>query len=295
MTSFRGNQGDVLLKLRRGIISMKNNMPLLLIIFSLFLTPSLGAAEPAVRKPVAEILGKAVYEEDLVPSQAAAEQKTKLSPAEYQDWHERTRQGALRDRVWSAVFSDYTEKKKIEPTSDEIDSQIRQQKKFMAEDKVRREKQREELAVELTSPGLSEARRKQAQQHLDTLNSLREHDNRLEQERKDPGRAKMWQDAQQRVSRQWVKQWKVNQALYREFGGRLIFQQAGWEPIDAYRALLDRYQANKGFVVHDRSLQDAVYGYFQHKFVYADEKKAQFYFEKPYWERTQEEMKAAGF
>jgi len=29
--------------------------------------------------------------------------------------------------------------------------------------------------------------------------------------------------------------------------------------------------------------------------VYADEKKAQFYFERPYWERTQEEMKAAGF
>lgn len=284
-----------MLKLRRGIIHMKNNIPLLLIIFSLFFTPSLWAAEPAVRKPVAEILGKAVYEEDLVPSKADAEQKAKLSPADYRDWHERTRQGALRGRVWSAVFSDYAEKRKIEPTSDEIDSQISQQKKFMAEDRIRREKQREELAVELKSPGLPEVRRKQAQQHLDTLNSLREHDNRMEQERNDPGKAKMWQDSEQRVSRQWVKQWKVNQALYREFGGRLIFQQAGWEPIDAYRALLDQYQANKGFVVHDRSLQDAVYGYFQHKFVYADEKKAKFYFEKPYWERTQEEMKAAGF
>ena len=42
-------------------------------------------------------------------------------------------------------------------------------------------------------------------------------------------------------------------------------------------------------------MQDAVYGYFKHRFVYADEQKAKFYFEKPYWERTQEEMRAAGF
>ena len=42
-------------------------------------------------------------------------------------------------------------------------------------------------------------------------------------------------------------------------------------------------------------MQDAVYGYFRHRFVYADEQKAKFYFEKPYWERTQEEMRAAGF
>ena len=31
------------------------------------------------------------------------------------------------------------------------------------------------------------------------------------------------------------------------------------------------------------------------RFIYADEAKARFYFEKPYWERTPEQMKAAGF
>lgn len=42
-------------------------------------------------------------------------------------------------------------------------------------------------------------------------------------------------------------------------------------------------------------LREAVYSYFKHKFTYADEKKARFYFEKPYWERTPEEIRAAGF
>jgi hypothetical protein len=269
---------------------------IVLLSFSLWFTPStLLAADTAARKPVAEVLGKAVYEEDLVPPTADAEQKAKLSSADHQAWRQGTREEALRNRVWSAVFRDYAEKRKIESSPAEIATQISLQKKFMAEDKVRREKQREELMAELKSPGLPEARRKQAQQHLDTLNSLRDHDSRMEQERREPGREKMWQDSEWKVATLWVKQWKVNQALYREFGGRIIFQQAGWEPIDAYRALLDRYKANKGFVVHDPALQDAVYSYFKHNFVYADEKKAKFYFEKPYWERTQEDMKAAGF
>lgn len=267
-----------------------------LISFSLWSAPaSLPAAEPAIRTPAANVLGKSVYEDDLVPPKAEAEQKAKLAPVEYKAWYERTREEGLRNLVWSAVFADFAQKRKIEPTTSEIDSQISEQKKFMSEDKVRREKQRLELTAELKTPGLSDARRKQAQQYLDTLNSLREHDSRMEQERKDPDRAKMWLDSEQRVARVWVKQWKVNQALYREFGGRIIFQQAGWEPIDAYRSLLNQYRANKDFVVHDPTLQDAVYSYFRHNFVYADEKKAKFYFEKPYWERTREEMKAAGF
>jgi hypothetical protein len=50
----------------------------------------------------------------------------------------------------------------------------------------------------------------------------------------------------------------------------------------------------KAFGVHDPPLREAVYSCFKHIFVYADEQKARFYFEKPYWERTPEEMKAAG-
>ena len=96
------------------------------------------------------------------------------------------------------------------------------------------------------------------------------------------------------MSAVWVKQWKVNQSLFREFGGRIIFQQAGWEPIDAYRKLLEQYETRKAFVVHDPALHEAVYSYFKLKFTYADEQKARFYFERPYWERTPEEIRAAG-
>jgi len=122
----------------------------------------------------------------------------------------------------------------------------------------------------------------QAQQYLDTLNGLRDYDARMEKEWSDPAAEKMWQDSERAVAAVWVRQWKVNQALFREFGGGIIFQQAGWEPIDAYRLLLDQYQAERRFVVHDPLLRETVYRYFKHNFVYADEKQAKSNFEKPY-------------
>lgn len=75
----------------------------------------------------------------------------------------------------------------------------------------------------------------------------------------------------------------------------MVFQQAGWEPIDAYRKLLNQYEASKSLAFADEKWRAATYRYFEHRFVYADEAKARFYFEKPYWERTQQEMKAADF
>jgi hypothetical protein len=272
------------------------NRKLLLIsaVFLLLAAMPFPATAASDKKTVAEVLGKAVYRDELTPPDAAA-QKKKLDNAAYASWLASAQENRLKLMVWSAVFSDYATKRKIEPTQQEIDSKVRAQQKFMKEDRIRREKDRQDLIRELASPGITETRRKQAQQYLDTLNSLHGHDERMDKEQSSPEGAKIWQQAQQKVSAVWIKQWKVNQSLYREFGGRIIFQQAGWEPIDAYRKLLDQYESQKAFVVHDPALHEAVYSYFKHKFTYADEKMAKFYFEKPYWERTQEEMKAAGF
>ena len=73
--------------------------------------------------------------------------------------------------------------------------------------------------------------------------------------------------------------YEKTKALFHEFDGRIIFQQAGWEPPDAYLKLLEECEAKKASVVHDLAL--VVCSYFRHNFVHADEKKARFYFEKP--------------
>lgn len=254
--------------------------------------PGAYASESDLQKAVAEVLGRSITLQDLdtdnVPDGAKA-------PAVDDETRKLMRQEKLRGLVWTAVFDDYAKKRGIVVTPAEIESHNAQHRKFREEDRARRKEQRQALIAEFKSPGLSETHRKQAQQHLDKLNRIEEHDARLAQERRDPAHEKIWQESERQVAEYWVRGWKINQVLYREFGGRLIFQQAGWEPIDAYRKLLERYEGRKAFAIRDPAFKDAVYSYFQHNFVYADESKAKFYFEKPWWERTAAEMKAAGF
>lgn len=264
-----------------------------LLIFSIGFLFSAHAHSGDGGQPVAEIFGQKLYAADLMAPGAIAPDTAGT---------ERTRGPrldtigkALRARVWQAVFDDYARTRALAPTEAEIVSQIEGQRRMKARSDAERARQREALVVELKSPSVSEKRRKQARQHLDLLIKLAEFDAKREAELRDPAMHKIQLESERRVAEHWVRQWKLNQVLYREFGGRIIFQQAGWEPIDAYRKLLDRYAAKKAFVVHDPELRTAVYSYFEHKFVYADDAKARFYFEKPYWERTPEEMKAAGF
>lgn len=250
----------------------------------IWLACSLAAiAQP---QPVAEIFGNKIFASDL-----AAAPGFVPAPAT----GEGARGNSLRDRIWGAVFADYAAKHGVEPSEAEIASHIENHRRMKAQAEAERGPQRDKLLAELASPGLSEARRKQAETHLHALDRIAEFERNYAEELRDPARQKMQQAAERNVAVQWVRTWKINQALFREFGGRIIFQQAGWEPIDAYRKLIERYEADRSFVVHDAGLRAAVYGYFDFRFVYADEARARFYFAKPYWERSKEEMRAAGF
>jgi hypothetical protein len=235
---------------------------------------------------VAEILGRRISLQELDSGQSGALTAEQL---------QRARGERLRGLIWTAMFEDYARQRGIEVRDAEIESHLASQARSRARLRREREERLAALAAELQAPGLSEARRRQAQQELDVLERLREFDDRQDRELRDPKNRELQRQAEWQVAQVWVRSWKINQALYREFGGRIVFQQAGWEPLDAYRRLLEQYEARRAFVIHDSALKPAVYAYFKHRFTYADEARADFYFEKPWWERSPEEFKAAGF
>lgn len=238
------------------------------------------AADPAHDQAIASIFGQHVYDKDLIaPDGAAQVAKTEM----------------LRHRVWKAVFDDYARRRAIAATDAEIRSHIESHRRMKLRLDAERARRRAALIAEIESPNTNEARRRAAQQELNTLSQTAEFDAAREQEARDPAQRAIQQASERRVAEHWVRQWKLNQALYREFGGRLVFQQGGAEPIDAYRKLLERYEANKALVFRDPAWRAAVYSYFDHQFVFVDDAAARFYFEKPWWERTPEQMKAAGF
>lgn len=93
------------------------------------------------------------------------------------------------------------------------------------------------------------------------------------------------------MGRAMILQWKLGKALYAQYGGRIIYQQLGPEPLDAYRRYLEERQATGDFEIHDQVMADAFWRYFK------DDSRHSFYepgsddeaqaFEMPPWERTQ--------
>jgi hypothetical protein len=78
-----------------------------------------------------------------------------------------------------------------------------------------------------------------------------------------------------------VESWKFNKALYEQYGGRVIFQQAGIEPLDAYRAWLEDEEKAGNFEINVPKWNDAFWEYYKpkyHTFVDAPEP-----FKTPLW------------
>jgi len=91
-----------------------------------------------------------------------------------------------------------------------------------------------------------------------------------------------------RISEHWVSNWKMNKALYEKYGGRIIFQQAGIEPIDAYRDYLNdiRKKGDLRIVKPEfADVFDELERYLDTGHNYLSEKGDK-YFNRPYWETT---------
>jgi len=93
----------------------------------------------------------------------------------------------------------------------------------------------------------------------------------------------------EQMGRALIRQWKINKSLYAAYGGRIIYQQLGPEPLDAYRQFLDKNQAAGDFTIDDPEMAESFWQYFTddelHDFMAPgsdDEAKA---FTIPPWER----------
>jgi len=97
-------------------------------------------------------------------------------------------------------------------------------------------------------------------------------------------------DAMRRdMARALIRQWKINKALHDQYGGRIIYQQLGPEPLHAYRRFLRHREADGAFSIRDQALEASFWRYFTddsiHDFMApggADEARA---FKVPPWEQ----------
>lgn len=92
-----------------------------------------------------------------------------------------------------------------------------------------------------------------------------------------------------KMAQSLIRQWKINKSLFEKYGGRVIYQQLGPEPLDAYRKFLEEREREGAFTIHDKAVGDKFWWYFTDESIHdfmasggSDEARA---FSFPPWEK----------
>ncbi len=169
----------------------------------------------------------------------------------------------------------------------EIDAYLKSLHRVAERDRKHYENRRQAIAQELKAPSLTESELRSLTSEFDTVNK---HLNVVEEMQKN---AEMNPDevrqAREQVAAAFIRQWKINQALYNQYGGRVIFQQGGPEPLDAYRLFLQEEQEKGAFTIHDEAFNQRFWEYYltdsKHSFYPAGSKEEAQAFDIPWWFR----------
>ncbi len=188
----------------------------------------------------------------------------------------------LRYEVLKPLTDRYAAERGIDVTQAEIEAYVRRVREGLASERAQRQAERDEIARRLAAGGLSESERTAQAKRLESLDGTI---SALAEPAGDPQETRA---ARERIARAFILQWKINQALYRQYGGRIGFQQGGPEPLDACRRFLEESQARGDFRILDPALATAFWRY------YVDDRIHSFYrsgspeeaqaFRVPWWE-----------
>jgi hypothetical protein len=197
----------------------------------------------------------------------------------------------LRGIILGTLLERFAVENKIEPTQEELDAFVLKNEELEKQHHVKWEADRKGLTEELKSASLPDEERKEKAARLVAIESILHR----EQEVKNPT-PEMEEQIRlgaRELAGRFVQSWKINKALYEKYGGRVIFQQAGAEPLDAYRDFLKEQERKGRFQILDENDEDGFWQYFtneaMHRF-YNDEEGAKF-MNTPWWmsDKTQQE------
>lgn len=187
----------------------------------------------------------------------------------------------LRYVILKRLTDRYAAEQGIDVTAAERNEYTRSMETLRRKDREERAVRRAGLTAKLASPGLSAAERAGLESELASVNQL---DAMLADT---DGNTAEEAAARDEIAGAFIRQWKINRALYRQYGGRVIFQQGGPEPLDAYRRFLEEANARGDFSIADAGLEAAFWRYFRddaiHSFYPPGSEEEARVFASPWW------------
>ena len=93
--------------------------------------------------------------------------------------------------------------------------------------------------------------------------------------------------AREWIASSFIRQWKINRALYEQYGGRIVYQQGGPEPLDAYRKFLEEQEKQGAFTILNKEFEPEFWKYYvtdsMHSFYQAGSEEEARAFQDPWW------------
>jgi hypothetical protein len=149
---------------------------------------------------------------------------------------DRPRARKLLALIWEHVAPHYIASKGLSATQAEIAELAAYDREFETKDRSQRARKLEELDQRLNGDALTPAERAHLSDFRATLRRLAQYD--AEQDQAPPA-----DPAQQAAFyAPWIEMWKMNKALYEEYGGIVVLTQVGPDPHGARAALLQDYE-----------------------------------------------------
>jgi hypothetical protein len=183
--------------------------------------------------------------------------------------------------ILGRLLDRYAAEQGIEVSQADIDAYLDAMQRMAEHDRQQRDVRREELQGKLATMKSEDAGYKALSAELEVLDQLAAG---LDESADDAGEDR---EARVQVASAFIRQWKINRALYRQYGGRIIFQQGGPEPLDAYREFLEQQQEKGAFRIADKALEDGFWKYYRsdslHSFYPAGSREEAQAFATPWW------------
>lgn len=189
----------------------------------------------------------------------------------------------IKRLIFGTLLDQFAEENKIKPTKEELDAFVLKTGERERQQKIKREKDRKKLIAELKTPGLKEAARKAKEDRLQAIEKLIKNGREMEEWKK--GKEAQMRQMKLKMAQRFIRIWKINKTLYKKYGGRVIFQQFGPEPLDAYRDLLKEHEKKKPFEFLDKNYEAAFWRYFTNDAmrVFSNKEDAPRIINTPWW------------
>lgn len=196
----------------------------------------------------------------------------------------------LNGLIFGTLLERFAQDNRIEPTDEELDTFTRKIDEQKRKQENQFKKHRKRLIAELQDTTLSERERKGKESTLQKIERLLK--SRRKNKEQTRGMEEQLRPMRRRMALQFVRRWKINKALFEKYGGRVIFQQAGPEPVDAYRDFLRAQEKSGAFKILDRQSVAPFWRYFtndaMHTF-YSGDDGAKF-MNTPWWLMEQQPL-----